>query len=159
MEPSDPQTPTIRICVIVGDFFIMTDHPENIPNCFYRVSIKALVLDEEGRFLLCREDNGKWELPGGGLDFWENPQEGITREIKEEMGLEVTSVADRPSYFFTWLEKWRWKSNVIYKTTLQNLDFTPSDECEEIWFFTTEEALKLDLFSNVVEFCKQYKNI
>lgn len=23
MEPSDPQTPTIRICVIVGDFFIM----------------------------------------------------------------------------------------------------------------------------------------
>ncbi len=24
MEPSDPQTPTIRICVIVGDFFIMT---------------------------------------------------------------------------------------------------------------------------------------
>lgn len=137
----------------------MTDYPENIPNCFYRVSIKALVLDEEGRFLLCREDNGKWELPGGGLDFWENPQEGITREIKEEMGLEVTSVADRPSYFFTWLEKWRWKSNVIYKTTLQNLNFTPSDECEEIWFFSTEEALKLDLFSNVVEFCKQYKNI
>jgi 8-oxo-dGTP pyrophosphatase MutT (NUDIX family) len=69
VEPSDPQTPTIRICVIVGDFLFMPDYLENIPNCFYRVSIKALVLDEQGRFLLCREDNGKWELPGGGLDF------------------------------------------------------------------------------------------
>lgn len=104
MEPSDPQTPTIRICVIVGEFFIMTDYSD-IPNCFYRVSIKALVLDEEGRFLLCREDVGKWELPGGGLDHGESPRDGIIREIKEEMGLEVTSVAEHPSYFLTWLEK------------------------------------------------------
>lgn len=58
---------------------------QQIPNCFYRISIKALILDEEKRFLLVKEDNGLWELPGGGLDFKENPQEGIKREMKEEM--------------------------------------------------------------------------
>lgn len=137
-------------------FSSMTDQ-SNIPKCYYRVSIKALIIDEEGRFLLCREDVGKWELPGGGLDFWETPEEGVRRELKEEMGLKAISVASNPSYFLTWFENWKWKSNVIYKTTVENLDFTPSDECQEIWFFTAQEALKLELFPNVVEFCKQYK--
>jgi len=41
----------------------MTDYSQ-IPACFYRISIKALILDENGRFLLCREDNGKWDFPG-----------------------------------------------------------------------------------------------
>lgn len=62
----------------------MTDS-SNIPNCFYRISIKALILDKDGKFLLCRESDGRWELPGGGLDHGENPQDGLMREIKEEM--------------------------------------------------------------------------
>lgn len=40
-----------------------------IPDCFYRISIKALILNEaRDKFLICQEDNGKWELPGGGLE-------------------------------------------------------------------------------------------
>lgn len=128
----------------------------NIPDCYYRISIKALILDEWGRFLLCREDVGKWELPGWGLDFGENPREGLIREIREEMWLEVLTIADNPSYFFTWHEN-KWRANIIYETTVKNLNFTPSNECLEIGFFTTEEALKLPLFGNVIEFCKQYK--
>ena len=47
----------------------MADNIPNIPNCYYRVSVKALITDNEGKFLLIRENVGKWELPGGGLDF------------------------------------------------------------------------------------------
>lgn len=47
-----------------GFYFSMTDYSQ-IPDCFYRISIKALILDEFGKFLLCREDNGKWDFPGG----------------------------------------------------------------------------------------------
>lgn len=57
----------------------------HIPSCFYRVSIKALILDTDGRFLLIKEDNGFWEFPGGGLDFGEEPADGLRREIHEEM--------------------------------------------------------------------------
>ncbi|MBP9852859.1 MAG: 8-oxo-dGTP diphosphatase [Patescibacteria group bacterium] len=39
----------------------------------YRVSIKGTVVDSIGRFLLAKEDNGKWEFLGGGLDHGENP--------------------------------------------------------------------------------------
>lgn len=73
-----------------------------IPNCFYRVSIKALVLDEQGRFLLLREADGRWSFPGGGFDHTDkSPREALTRELREEMGVEFLTMADNPSYFLT----------------------------------------------------------
>jgi len=68
--------------------------------CFYRVSTKALVLDEtRTKFLIMREDNGSWDFPGGWLDFGETIKESITREIKEEMWLDVVNITTEPSYF------------------------------------------------------------
>ena len=126
----------------------------SIPNCFYRISIKALVLDEQGRVMLVREDNDKWELPGGGLDHGEDIRKGLAREIKEEMGLEVTYMAQTPSYFFTFVaeKSKQWMSNVVYEVKLKDLNFTPSDECQEIRFVTKEEAKALNLFPNIREF-------
>ncbi len=130
----------------------------NIRECFYRISIKALILDNKKKFLLTKEKNGKWELPGGGLDFGEKPQEGLIREIKEEMGLEVLFVADNPSYFLTIQrdDKKHWLANVVYSVKVKDLNFTPSDECVEIRFFTKEEALKENLFDNVADFISLY---
>lgn len=130
---------------------------QNIPECFYRISVKALILDDEKRFLLTKEENGKWELPGGGLDFGEKPQECLIREIKEEMGIDITFVSDTPSYFLTsQKENAHWFSNIIYNTKVKDLDFIPSDECIEVKFFTKEEALEENLFSNVVDFVALY---
>ncbi len=36
---------------------------------------------------------GQWTLPGGGLDFGEDPVDGLLRELREETGLE-TAVGD-----------------------------------------------------------------
>lgn len=130
---------------------------QNIPECFYRISVKALILDDEKRFLLTKEENGKWELPGGGLGFGEKPQKCLIREIKEEMGLDVTFIADNPSYFLTsQKENSHWFSNIIYLTKVKDLNFSPSDECVEVRFFTKEEALRENLFSNVVDFVVLY---
>ena len=48
--------------------------------------------DDEGRILLCRvgpgeADAGHWMLPGGGLDFGEDPAASALRELREESGL------------------------------------------------------------------------
>jgi len=57
-----------------------------IPNCFYRVSVKALILNETiDKFLISEKESGVWELPGGGLDWGASPQEDLPREIMEEM--------------------------------------------------------------------------
>lgn len=88
-----------------------------IKNAYYRLSVKALIFDEtRTKFLLVQEDNGKWELPGGGLDWGETPQAGVIREIKEEMGLEVVSVASQPSYLTTAQREsdQTWIANVLF---------------------------------------------
>ena len=53
---------------------------KNMPDCHYRVSVKALIVDEHGRFMLCKDSSGKWELPGGGLDHGEEPKAGLNEK-------------------------------------------------------------------------------
>lgn len=127
------------------------------PNTFYRISIKALIQDENNKILLVKEDNWKWELPGWWLDHGELAQDWLNREIMEEMWLKTTHIDKNPSYFLTWFENNKWKSNIVYKTKLYDLNFTATEECVEIWFFTKQEALKLDLFPNVIKLLDLYK--
>lgn len=75
-----------------------------------RVSAYALCLDA-GRVLLCRiapgpwTAVGQWTLPGGGLDFGEDPRAGALRELREETGLEgeIEALAD----VLSWSQRWR----------------------------------------------------
>ncbi len=50
--------------------------------------------EQDGDVLLCRiadrgPGRGHWTLPGGGLEFGEDPREGVLREVREETGLDV----------------------------------------------------------------------
>lgn len=128
-----------------------------VPNTYYRTSTKGLIFDDQGRFLLAKEESGKWDLPGGGMDWGETPQECLMREIREEMGLATTWIADHPSYFYpAQLEDGRWFAFVIYEARLEHLEFTPSDECIEIGFFTLEEAKNQNIFGNLRILFDQY---
>lgn len=136
----------------------MTEGTGMLSDCFYRTSAKALIFDDEKRFLLMLEKKGVWELPGGGLDFGESPQQCLAREIQEEMGLEVVHIAERPSYFLTAPRRdgKGWIANIIYEVRVADLDFVPSDECVEIRFFTAEEASMENLLPHVTEFVKLF---
>jgi len=126
-----------------------------VPDCRYRISIKALILDKDKRFLLVQEDTGLWELPGGGLEFGEAPQEWLKREIQEEMGIPVVHVAATPSY--SRYENEKRKANVIYQAQLKHLEFTSSAECVALRFFSAEEARKeITLYPNVAKFIDLY---
>lgn len=123
----------------------------------YRATAKALVLNERQQFLLFRENNGLWEIPGGGIDYGEKPQDTLKPEFAEEAGLEVTDVSDHPSYYVTALNiDGNWKSAAVYETKLRNLNFTQSDECMELRFFTKEEVLNERLYPITLAFVNAF---
>lgn len=126
--------------------------------CFYRISVKGLAIDETGRFLLSKEDNGRWEFLGGGLDHGEDPLACLMREIKEETELEVIHVSPSPKYFVTVqrLGHDTFVANVIYEIKLKDLNFIPSDECQELRYFSVKEARDEELFPNVEKFLELY---
>jgi 8-oxo-dGTP diphosphatase len=56
--------------------------------CF-RISVYALIFDEERILLAHRRDIDWWNLPGGGMELSETPDQALRREVYEETGLEV----------------------------------------------------------------------
>ena len=144
----------------------------DFPNAFYRVTIKGLCI-RDGKVLLVHDYTGRsdtdpspeWELPGGGLDFGENFENAFRREIKEEMGVEITWIKENPT--FVWTTKhgsgkgmeWYWVCSLLFQFEVKNLDFTPSEECREIKFFSKEdlEANFEDLGSQVKPLAQRFK--
>jgi 8-oxo-dGTP diphosphatase len=120
-----------------------------IPSNFFRVSAKALIRDGEGRLLLVKESIGVWELPGGGVEFGEDPRDAVRRELAEEGGFDVASVAEKAR---AWVAPNKnsqgepyWCLLLGFDTELASGAFTPSDEAVEFRFFTKDEAAALEL--------------
>ena len=55
----------------------------------WRPSVYGIVT-KDGQLLLLHQKQG-YDLPGGGLDLGEAPENGVIREVKEESGLDVTN--------------------------------------------------------------------
>lgn len=59
------------------------------------VGAGAVIRDREGRFFLARRgrnarnESGKWEFPGGSVEFGERLEDALVREVREEYGFEI----------------------------------------------------------------------
>jgi len=56
--------------------------------------VTAAVIERQGEILLAQRKPDthqglKWEFPGGKLEWGEDPRQGLSREIREELGIEI----------------------------------------------------------------------
>jgi ADP-ribose pyrophosphatase YjhB (NUDIX family) len=57
-----------------------------------RPGVAAVIFEGDRVLLQRRDDNGRWGLPGGGVDPGESVRTAIIREVREETGLDVEPV-------------------------------------------------------------------
>jgi 8-oxo-dGTP pyrophosphatase MutT (NUDIX family) len=69
-----------------------------------RAISQMLIRDLDGRVLLCRLTYKQdWDLPGGVVEAGESPQLAVSREVSEELGLEIPA---GPLVLTDWLPPW-----------------------------------------------------
>ena len=132
------------------------------------VSQKAIIFNKEGKFLTLQRTNtapsnpNKWDLPGGDLDFGEDAIKGITREIKEETGLEIENIKpfDVESHINNKNEFW---VTIAYTAKIKSDKIHPdrnfcrvklSFEHNDFKWVTKEEFLKLESSEKLKRFVK-----
>jgi len=131
--------------------------PEETPNTFYRVSVKALILNEEKNLLMWLDDSWLRWFPWWWIDYWEDHATCLRREIQEEMWLEVTSINNNPLYaIYDRMNNWYPYIQIFYEVKVKNYDFTPSNECGKIDFYNKESIKTVAPFSTDVKLFQQF---
>ena len=66
--------------------------------------VAVALIDPDGRVLIAQRPEGKqlaglWEFPGGKVEPGERPEQALIRELKEELGIDVTEACLAPFVF------------------------------------------------------------
>lgn len=119
--------------------------------------VVAAVLEQADRILIgqrkrdARKHPLKWEFPGGKVEAGESPEEGLSRELREELGIEAVIGAQLDSYEFFYPGSERSTQLLFYRVTEfsgtpQNLDF------EQILWVTPAELPGYDFLEGDTAF-------
>lgn len=112
------------------------------------VGQKAVVFNDQGQLLLLQRSEksgagGKWSLPGGGLDKGEKSEEGILREIKEEVRIIVKDL--QPFYIKTYLDGDDFIVIISYQAKYTSGNVVLNWEHDNFKWISAKEALSMNL--------------
>ena len=99
----------------------------------FQVAVAALIFDAQRKVLLFKHTYRKfeWGIPVGGLEFGEQPEEGVIREVYEESGLTI-QVERLLSRLFKHV-------TLVYLCRIGNGEFRESDEVSDMEYFDVKE--------------------
>jgi len=123
----------------------------------------ALIINDLGQILLLKRaispSCGKWDMMGGFLKNGEKPIDGLAREAKEELGIDINS----SEFFGIYLDRYQndqvdiFTFNVYYLIMLSDQTITLSEENSEYkWFDENNIPWKILAFNQNREVLEDY---
>ncbi len=121
-----------------------------------RLGASGLIFDKarEQVLLTRREDNGRWCLPGGGMDAGESAAEACVRELLEETGLEVRvtkliGIYTTPDILMEYPDGNRIQPVAFsFEAEITGGELGLSDETTEVGWYTTQEMESMDILEH-----------
>ena len=119
----------------------------------FAVAVKAIVVRENKVLLLHRaaeeikhsymNKKEQWDLPGGGIHYFERSEEGLLREIKEETSLCVKII--KPFKLFDMIKPHVHLCIFTYLCTYECGEVILSAEHDDYFWLTLEQVQQWDL--------------
>jgi 8-oxo-dGTP diphosphatase len=117
------------------------------------VGVGAVVINRKGKYFLtkrgkrARNEVGKWEFPGGGLEYGDTLKDTVIREIKEEFGFEIEPYEQLPACDHRIPnEKQHWIAIAFLSRIKRGKPkILEPEKCDEIGWFTLDEIGKMEL--------------
>lgn len=123
------------------------------------IALKAIITNKEGEILVLQRPDNDYTRPlgldlvGGGLNEFENPVDGLKREIKEETNLEVTDIHPIATESFT-EEDGCFTVMIGFSCKATSSNVTLSDEHKSFQWLNVDEVLNSkipDTYKSFVE--------
>ena len=120
-----------------------------------RTAVRGVVMDADGRIdLIHSKKHGYYNLPGGGVEAGETPDEAVVREVKEETGCDVV-VESKIGQVTAYLQEDDIKNTsygyVCKVSAVNDVVFTGDEadaDAEIVWADSIEEAIRLVVGNN-----------
>jgi mutator protein MutT len=134
------------------------------------VGIGAALVNAEGKVFLsqrgpnAQNERGKWECPGGALEFGHTFEDTIIREMQEEYGISVAIVDSlAPFNHLIPNEKQHWVGIAFVCILKQGTPrILEPEKCTAIGWFTLAEMARMDLAltakHRLQQLCEKYPN-
>ncbi len=132
-----------------------------------------MAINKKGQYLLTKRHepnnkriDGKWQLPGGGLEFGESVEQTLAREMEEELKLSVRIIYPYPiikSHIYDGYEDFQKKVQVLLICYLVDIGgqkpVIGHPETSKWGWFTPAEAQKLNYLPLTIEFITEAEKI
>ncbi len=136
------------------DFFPNADSPQAAaPFPLERPAVALAILYQADRFLLQLRDDlpqirhpGQWAFFGGHLEAGESPEQGLWRELAEEIGYQPPKI----QHFGSFLTDAQIMRHVFYAPLTVRVDELQLNEGQDLGLFTIEEVRRGFCFSERV---------
>lgn len=106
----------------------------------------------------CPPYQGWWDVPGGFLDPWEHPADGVVREVAEELGLRVRPRDLVGIFLDRYGDDGDYTLNVYYRVEVEGGDLEARDDAAHLgWFDPT--SLPENIVKNGLEAIRAWRQM
>lgn len=124
-----------------------------------QISIKGLLCRDDRALLLKTAGSGRWEFPGGRINFGENAEESFRREMKEELSFKEVKMGNLINMWsFTDIRKEIDRHFIVFDFEIftDESKIILSDEHEEYRWIGKDEFESLEMREGHKETLRKY---